>query len=216
MKTNFSPIAVGIAATAPLYLGIVSLTMVFDDIPSELWFLGVVPIVIGLFFQVFVHNTVWLYLYLLFLLLLNSAVFAAAFCQALIIGSTTSNVFVPMSLVVFLVAGGVYSGYQLSKNFQSNTDIDESLTTGTHRNSKLDSEIVIAGHRASSTTIERVALRIRALTPLIVAIGLNSAQMLSHQAIYWIYGGARLIFVVMFTLGSGAALFRVSIARQTE
>lgn len=209
MKASTSPIRLGFAAAGLLIFGIMSLVPLIDTFPTSLWLIAAVPIIVGLFVQLFAHKPFWLQLYLVFLFLLNSIVFSLILWFALVLGSPDSGQLIPSLLVVLLGAGGIYSGYQLNKSFHQQLKTTRSAEEDPSAHTKSVPYVVIAGRRLSSTTIERVALRIRALTPLLIAFGLNSAQMLSRQEVFWIFGGIGLVFVVMFTMGIGAVWYRL-------
>jgi|GEM_PF-5639236 len=182
--------------------------------PIGLWLLCAVPLVVALVAHPFVQRPSWKYEYAAFAFFLNAIVFSLALWQALFL-IQNQNFLIPTVLVASVCIGGIYGGYEMAKRSHRSHAQKRSARASSNAQDTL-SDISIAGRRIPASTVERIAVRIQTLTPLVIAFGLNSAEILSQQGIYWIFSITSLVLVSMFTLGTGGAWFQASVARQTH
>lgn len=206
-----SPLQLGLVSVGTLCMGILTLNVLLRDIPTTLWLLCVVPLVVALVTQPFVHRPSWRYEYSVFAFSLNATIFTIALWLAMFL-SYDQSLLIPTVLVASICASGVYGGYQIARRNvlwqverRKRTDLSSAQQTSAY--------ITIAGRCIPTAAFERVLLGIRALTPLLIALGLNSAHMLSQAGVYWFSSITSLIFVIMFTLGSGGAWLQASVTR---
>ena len=214
-KTAYtSPLQLGLVSAGTLFMGILTLGVLLKEIPLTLWFLCAVPVIVALIAQPFVQRASWKYEYSIFVFSLNALVFALSLWLALFLNHR-QDFLIPTALVASVCIGGLYGGYQMAKR-NHRVQVEKRSARASSNAQETSSYITIAGRCIPTSTVERIALRIQALTPLVIALGLNSAELLSQQGIYWIFSITSLVFVSMFTLGTGGAWFQASVTRQTH
>jgi hypothetical protein len=214
-KTTYtSPLQLGLVSAGTLFMGVLWLGGLLKEIPIALWLLCAAPLVVALIAQPFVQRPSWKYEYAAFVFFLNAMVFASVLWLALFLNQN-QGFLTPTVLVASACAGGTYGGYQMAKR-NHRVQVEKRSAPASSNTKETSSHITIAGRRIPASTVERIALRIQALTPLAIALGLNSAEMLSLQSVYWILSIGSLVFVSMFTLGTGGFWFQASVARQTH
>lgn len=211
-----SPLRLGVLTAGTMLMGLLWRGVLLNGNPSGVWLLCLIPLTVGLFVQAFVRRHSGIYLYYTFVFLLNMTVFAVVLWHALLLGTSNSAYYGPAFLVGIVCCGGLYGGYEYVKNTQKQSD---SLNSRTGMQAIVDEQPVAAameGKRATPPATRNFWDRIRSLTPLFVAIGLNSAYLLSQQAIYWLFGGFAIFSCVTFALASGATWCRTRAAIQAE
>lgn len=206
-----SPLKLGLASASLSLFGILCLTALTGP-PVSVWLFVIAPIVAGMLVKLFLHSRFWWRAYMIFAFLLNTIVFALPLWYAFVLNLPNGTGLVPLLLVFALAIGGVFGGYQLSKNLQKQLELERRSKRNSSNEQMTISYITIAGRRVSVAPIGRVSSWIRALTPLLIAVGLNSAEILSLQTIYWLFGGIGLIFVVFFTMAIGAVWYQTKSA----
>lgn len=209
-----SPLRLGLVSVGTLSMGILTLNVLLRNIPITLWLLCVVPLAVALVAQPLAHRLSWRYKYSVFVFSLNATVFAIALWLAMFLNYDQS-LLIPTMLVVSIYAGGVYGGYQIARR-NALSQVERCKHTDLSSAQQTPAYVIIAGRRIPVATLERALLRIRALTPLLIALGLNCAHMLSQRGVYWFSSITSLIFVVIFTLGIGGAWLQASVTRLTD
>ncbi|MFN3982269.1 MAG: hypothetical protein ACK4SA_17970 [Caldilinea sp.] len=205
--TNISPLQLGLLSSLTMLVGVLSIATMLKSIHLAFWLLCGIPIVTGLFIQIFVSSILWIHIYFTFNFLLCSLTFGMALWVAMT-GSTNGDMLISMTLTLFLLTSAGFSGYQIARR-QLNDQMKPNKTA------KSESEYIqIAGRRITWSTINRIADRIAIFIPLFIAVGLNTGHMLSQQAIYWIFGVISLFFSVLFAMGTGGSFRRIVLARR--
>jgi len=209
-----SLLQLGLVTTGTLFMGVLWLAALLKEIPIVLWLLCAVPLVVALVTQPFVQRPSWKYEYAASAFFLNAIVFALTLWLALFL-IQNQGFLIPTILVASVCISGIYGGYQIAKrNYQ--TQVEKCSASASTIAKETSSHFTIAGRRIPASTVERIALRIQALTPLVIALGLNSAELLSLQGVYWILSIGSLVFVTISTLGTGGFWFQARVARQTH
>lgn len=204
---NITPLRLGLACSVTMLLGVLSIATMLSSMAMTFWLLCGIPMVVGLFVQFFVSSDLWRHVNFAFNFLLCALTFGIALWIA-IAGSSSGDALIPTVLTLFLLISAGYLGYQSGRKH---------LNGQTKPNKAVSSEseyIQIAGRRVAWSTLNRIADRIAMLTPLFIAIGLNTGRMLSQQAIYWFFGGISLFSSIMFAMGTGGMLWRIVLALQ--
>lgn len=208
-NTKISPLQMGFASAVALLFGMVSLEVLIDNIPIALWALCVLPVVAGLVVQFLVARECWIYRFYSAIFAFNAFTFAVVLWYASYLGSGGNRLLIPIVLVASAYLGGLLGGYQVAKN--SHTRQSEKARRTSPNHNKAASPNTVDRWRNSSSGIERILSQIRALTPLLIALGLNSAYLFSQETIYWFSGTIGLILTLLFAYGSGGACFRSSV-----
>lgn len=211
-----SPLRLGVLTTGTMLMGLLWRGVLLNGNPAGVWALCIIPLTAGLFVQAFVRRHSGIYLYYTFVFLLNMAVFAVVLWHALLLGTSNSAYFGPGFLVSIVCCGGLYGGYVYVKNTQEKSNSFNSRTRMQAIGDKQPAVAAMEGKRATPPTTKNVWNRVRSLTPLFIALGLNCAYLLSQQAIYWLFGGFAILSCVTFALASGATWCRTRAAIQAE
>ncbi len=211
-----SPLRLGVLATGTMLIGLLWRGVLLNGNPAWMWLLCMIPLTAGFFVQAFVRRHSGIFLFYTFVFLLNMAVFAVVLWHALLLGTDNRELVGPALLVSTICCGGLYGGYKQVKNAQKKPGSLTSRNQMQAIGGKQPSSTAMERPQATPPTAENVWERVRSLTPLLIALGLNCAYLLSRQAVYWLGGGFAVFTCVMFALASGATWYRARAAIQAE
>jgi len=211
-----SPLRLGILTTGTMLMGLLWRGVLLNGNPAGVWLLCMIPLAVGFFVQAFVRRHSGIFLFYTFVFLLNMAVFAVVLWHALLLGTGNGEHFGPTILVSTVCCSGLFGGYQYVKNTQRKPGSLTSRNQMQAIGDKQPNPSEMEAKPATPLTTENFWARIRSLTPLFVALGLNCAYLLSQQAVYWLFGGFAILSSVMFALASGATWYRAMAAIQAE
>ena len=206
-NSELSPLKMGLAYSIAMLVGVLLIASMLGTVRLVFWLLCAAPTLVGMLVHLFGSTTTWKLLNHLFGALLCSLTFGISLLVAMV-GSSNGNWLIPIILTLFLLMSAGYSGHLIArKRLNEQAKPSNEVTQ--------ESEYIqIAGRRIAWSTINHIVNRIAMFTPLLIAVGLNTGQMLSQQAVYWFFGGVSLFFSVIAAMGVGGGIRRVIVTTQ--